>query len=216
MYFEKFNHGRNISPVIVLKRKSDSLKVSYDHCIICQASSKEQLRKSSESGRQKVKECMQKRRKFRDVANMEVLDKLEALNETEWESAELKWHKSCYSAFTSDHHIQWLQKKASESKASDTQATESTSRSGRRSIDPVDWTKCMFCQCVKREDLYNIEYMKKSKQIMEDTSLDPVMRVRLSGISDLPAAEGNYHLSCLVKLKKSARLEFWTGSWSCV
>ena len=70
-----------------------------------------------------MKECMQKRRNFRDVANIEVLDKLEALTETEWESAELKWHKICYSSFTSDHPIQRLQKKASESKASDTQAT---------------------------------------------------------------------------------------------
>ena len=60
----------------------------------------------------------------------------------------------------------------------------------------------MFCQCVKREDLHNIEYMKKSKQIMEDASLDPFMRVRLSGISDLPAAEGNYHLSCLVDFER--------------
>ena len=34
----------------------------------------------------------------------------------------------------------------------------------------------MFLQCVKREDLHNIEYMKKSKQIMEDASLDQVMR----------------------------------------
>ena len=106
-----------------------------------------------------MKECMQKRKKFRDVANIEVLDKLEGLTEIEWVSAELKWHKGCYSSFTSDHHIHRLQKKADESKASDTQAAESTSRSGRRSIDPVDWTKCMFCQCVKREALHNIDYV---------------------------------------------------------
>ena len=60
----------------------------------------------------------------------------------------------------------------------------------------------MFCPSVKREDLHNIGYMKKSKQVMEDASLDPVMRVRLSGISDHPAAEGKYHLSCLVNFER--------------
>ena len=60
----------------------------------------------------------------------------------------------------------------------------------------------MFCQAVKREEQHNIEYMNKSKQMMEDTRFDPVIRVRLSGISDLPAAEGNYHLSCLVNFER--------------
>ena len=117
-------------------------------------------------------------------------------------SNEIKWHKTCYSTFPSEQHIRWLQKKADEPNVSDTQANEPTSRSGRRSLDPVDWEKCIFCQSVKRLDLHNIEYMKKSIQIMEDGSLDPVMRVRLSGISDLPAAEGKYHLSCLVNFER--------------
>ena len=52
----------DVDPVIVLKRKSDSLKLSYDLCIICQASNKEQLRTASEGGKQKVKECVQRRR----------------------------------------------------------------------------------------------------------------------------------------------------------
>ena len=52
---------------------------------ICQASNKE-LRTASEGGKQKVKECVQRRRKFRDVANTEVLDRLESFNENEWAS----------------------------------------------------------------------------------------------------------------------------------
>ena len=44
----------------------------------------------------------------------------------------------------------------------------------------------MFCQYVNREELHNIEYMNKSIQMMEDASLDPVIRVPLmSRISDL-------------------------------
>lgn len=201
----------DVDPVIVLKRKSDSLKLSYDLCIICQASIKEQLRNASVGGKQKVRECTQRRRKFRDFANTEVLDRLESITENEWASVEMKWHKTCYSSFSSEHHIKRLQKKADESNEAETQGNEPAFRSGRRSLEPIDWKKCMFCQSVKREDLHNIEYMKKSKQIMEDASLDPVMRVRLSGISDLLAAEGKYHLSCLVNFERKVEKIRKTG-----
>ena len=95
-------------------------------------------------------ECIQRRRKFKDAASIEVLDRLESLNENEWGSAEIKWHKTCYSSLTSEHHIQRLEKKADILKVPETQTNEPASRSGRRSLDPVDWTKCMFCQAVKR------------------------------------------------------------------
>ena len=58
-----------------------------------------------------MKECVQRRRKFRDVANTEVLDRLESFNENEWASSEIKWHKTCYSTFSSEQHIRRLQKK---------------------------------------------------------------------------------------------------------
>ena len=48
---------------------------------------------------------------------------------------------------------------------------------------------------------------------MEDARLDPVMRVRLSGISDLPAAEGKYHLSCLVNFERKVEKIRKTGVW---
>ena len=48
----------------------------------------------------------------------------------------------------------------------------------------------------------SIEYMKKSNQITEDARLDSDTRVRLSGISDLPAAEGKYNFSCLVNFER--------------
>ena len=78
-----------IDPVIVLKRKSDLLKLSYDLCIICQVSSKGQLRSASEGGKKKVRECIQRRRKFKDAASIEMFDRLESLNENEWGSAEI-------------------------------------------------------------------------------------------------------------------------------
>ena len=95
---------------------------------------------------------MQRRRKFKDTASIEMLDRLKS----EWGSAEIKWHKTCYSSLTSEHHIQRLQKKADISKVPETKTNEPASRSGRRSSEPVDWTKCMFCQAVEREGLDNI------------------------------------------------------------
>ena len=71
----------------------------------------------------------------------------------------------------------------------------------------------MFCQkSVKREELHNIEYMEKSNQIMSNALFDPIMRVRLSGVSDLPAAEGKYHLPCLVKFESKVEKIRKTGT----
>lgn len=59
----------DVDPVTVLKRKSDVLKSYFDFCSICQASRKDQLRVGSEDGKQKVRECVRRRRQFRDVAS---------------------------------------------------------------------------------------------------------------------------------------------------
>ena len=94
-----------MDPETVLKGKS-SLKTSFDLCIFCQASSKEQLRNASETGKEKVKDCVKRRRKLRNVFNAAVLDRFESLTDCEWESDKLiQGHKNCYSTFTSEQQL---------------------------------------------------------------------------------------------------------------
>ena len=193
----------DFDPVTVLKRKS-SVKTSFDLCIFCQKSSKEQLRNASENGKEKVKDCLNRRRKLRDVSNATVLDRFESLSESEWESEKLiQWHKGCYSTFTLEQQLQRLQKKADEARVVEASTSVPTSR---RSTEPVDWTKCMFCQIRKKNDdveLHSVQEMPISDGLMKKAQLIPVMRLRFSGISDLPAAEGKYHLNCLVKFERN-------------
>lgn len=77
-----------------------------------------------------------------------MLDRLDSLSDTstEWASSEIKWHKNCYSSFISEMHIQRLQKKAEESIVSETKVTEPASRSGQRSVAPVDCESACFAK----------------------------------------------------------------------
>ena len=44
--------------------------------------------------------------------------------------------------------------------------------------------------------------MKKSTALIEEAKTDLLMNVRLAGVSDLIAAEGSYHLTCLIKFER--------------
>ena len=55
----------------------------------------------------------------------------------------------------------------------------------------------MFCQKDKSGvKLFNCQTMATSTKIIDLSEYDTVMRYRLAGVHDLPAAEGKYHLSC--------------------
>ena len=88
-------------PVAVLKRKSSDGTTQFELCLFCQGKKHEKLRDATNEGRGKVVQCLKKRRNFRDLSNTDLFDRLERITEDEWASFHLKWHKSCYSTFTS-------------------------------------------------------------------------------------------------------------------
>lgn len=72
-------------------------------------------------------------------------------------------------------------------------------RSSRQSQESVDWSKCLFCQeCISGQKLHNIECFSTSNRILKVVKLDSNLRCLLSGVSDLIATEGKYHLKCYV------------------
>ena len=74
---------------------------------------------------------------------------------------------------------------------------ETSSRTSRKSIH-MDSDRCMFCQDDDRRKMHNVVTMALSDKILTMAKHDLTMRVRLANVVDLVAAEGNYHLKCLV------------------
>ena len=97
-----------IGPVSAIKRKGEPLITTYAFCITCQNVTKELSRKSSNEGKVVG---LQKRRKLGDISSVILLDRIDTISDCEWDGDRLKWHKSCYSSFTSANHIKRLQKK---------------------------------------------------------------------------------------------------------
>ena len=77
----------------------------------------------------------------------------------------------------------------------------------RASLQPVDWSICIFCQSGSAKDPYmrNIRELPTSENILILAKNDKVMRIRLAGVNDLHAAEGKYHLKCLSKFKRQCK-----------
>ena len=66
----------------------------------------------------------------------------------------------------------------------------------------MDWSLCMFCQADNNKKVHGVEALEKSVDLLERTATDPVMSIRLSGVGDLIAAEGCYHLTCLITFER--------------
>jgi len=48
----------------------------------------------------------------------------------------------------------------------------------------------MFCQSQNKRKIHRVQTLEKSADVIERAKSDPVMSTRLSGVSDLIAAEG--------------------------
>ena len=68
----------------------------------------------------------------------------------------------------------------------------------RMQMDPVDWSLCLFCQTdVLNKPWRSVMTTKLSDQIIQASSLEHNIYVRLAGVIDLIAAAAKYHLTCL-------------------
>ena len=122
-----------------------------------------------------------------------------------WTTEELKWHKSCYSTFTSVIALNRLRKRfnlsASTSGASGSKTDTNQPRPHRQTLQ-ANFELCIFCQSSNTSGMRNVATMKLSDRLMESAKLDTVMGIRLANVVDLVAAEGKYHLKCLVQFER--------------
>ena len=68
----------------------------------------------------------------------------------------------------------------------------------------IDWKQCIFCQQDKRESLL-IQELPVSSRILDASKYDQALSVRLACVSDLTAADGAYHRSCMVKFERQTK-----------
>ena len=65
----------------------------------------------------------------------------------------------------------------------------------------IDWKQCIFCRQDKRESLL-IQELPVSSRILDASKYDQILSVRLACVSDLTAADGAYHRSCMVRFER--------------
>lgn len=185
---------------IVSKKRRIASDINWQKCFICQDdygkySQDKLLRKPSEDGLKCIRLRASERAKYKDVEYADTLDRIQEFLDTETEK--IKWHKTCYAAFTNVTFIARLKKSFERAKNSLEPASNCCPRSTRNSMPPVTWEKCIFCQKDKPGDKpRNIQVSSTSEKILHLAQQDTELRPRLAGVNDLIAAEGKYHLIC--------------------
>ena len=200
----------DIAPLISLKRKKGDLDhTNFKHCLFCQATDTEKLMLRSDEGKERVRVVARERESLMDTTYTSVIERFNNISEADWINANsVKWHKNCYSLFTAENKLQRLRAKLSRLLECKTKTKKLTdcdneqSKLSRSCCPAVDWNICIFCQATSTVDLHNIATFALSEKIISLSENDLVMSVRLSGISDLIAAEGKYHLKCLVTFER--------------
>jgi len=131
--------------VVTLKR---ALEVDLKLCIFSQKrnKSKDNEREATSYSKNVVYEATTKWRKYRNVANREVIDLLEYLLGRNDDTCSA-WLGNCYAQCTSKEKIQRLQQKGETSEELRPATTAPNSlRKTRSHVEKVNWSRCIFCQ----------------------------------------------------------------------
>ena len=192
-------------------------EIDVNLCIFCQKrkAGKDHLIVPGEQGWNKARESLQCRRQIGEVGD--VINRLdEVFSGNYCTTRNIKWHKQCYGHFTEKVRIEQLATRLKKQSHEEMKPMYSRDQDGhvsgnndkernlRRSIQPVNWDQCIFCQSEKPKDrLVSIMTFSMSKQILESAYLHQKLSVRLAGVNDLIAAEGKYHLVCLRAFERS-------------
>lgn len=94
--------------------------------------------------------------------------------------------------------LEHLQKPQAANSKQEATSSSCDSCSLRRHVELVNWNLCIFCQTVfSKARLISATTKQMSDQIIQASSLDYKIGLRLAGVIDLTAAEAKYHLTYL-------------------
>ena len=93
-----------------------------------------------------------------------VLDRLNILSDEDFDGLELRWHKTCYSNFSSESKLQRLRKQCQTSTSiASTSFPCTSSTPKRRSCQAaIDWSHCMFYKAHSNKKVHRVETPEKS------------------------------------------------------
>jgi hypothetical protein len=161
-----------------------------DKCVICQKVRKaKELRGATTKGLVMLREAFDTRTKYKCEQYLDVLNGHIDLDD---ESIKLKWHKDCFSGFTSSLHLNRLKAKYDKANAPSGQTenivdptNETTGVLSRSGVPQMEWNKCLFCQ--ESGSLRQVQTLETSEKIIKGSQNHLLLQYRLAGISDLVA-----------------------------
>ena len=126
----------------------------------------------------------------------------------------MKWHKSCYSTYTSIRNIFYNPGASQETSETDETLSVSSSSSSRSPESVTNWNLCLFCQqrrCKGEHILLLVS--KEHHQQVHETILnaanvrgDETIKHRLIG-EDLVVCEARYHAGCYKRFTSISNLK---------
>jgi len=165
--------------------------------------------KVSSDGFHSVDTIRQLRLKLRNDNYQEATDRLTEILRAD-SPQPFSWHKDCRSNYMSKCKVERLRKAElkemnDESLSSSNQEANQQNVSLRSKTPQINWKQCIFCQQDRNEALHLIQEMKVSSRILEAAKYDQTLRVKLSCVNDLTAADGTYHRSCMVQFDRRTK-----------
>jgi len=122
--------------------------VDYSCCLFCQKQKSDELWTDTLDGKKRTR-CCWTAEEARRYNYHDVFEALDQLSPQDFNGMEIKWHKSCYSVFTSKTNLSRLRAKrqGSGTNSADQQCIDVIPQPiWRSSQGAVDWKVCMFCQ----------------------------------------------------------------------
>ena len=195
------------SPGVKTNAKRRKVMTDYTKCIKCQKG-----RTSLQSGKlNSIKRFVAAAQKRQD----DVYCRIQVdIVDGDLNSETVKWHKSCYSTYTSIRNIFYNPGASQETSETDETLSASSSSSLRSPESVTNWNLCLFCQqrrC-KGEHILLLVSKERHQQVHEtilnaaNVRGDETIKRRLIG-EDLVACEARYHAGCCKRFTSISNLK---------
>ena len=114
---------------------------NWELCVICQINTPDSLSCATEKGRDTLFDAINKRQ---DDAYRRLYDEFNSLNLVPLN--EIKYHRSCYKAYTSKRNLQRFVSDVPECSNTSNDASVSTMKTRSKTLPQINWDYCVFCR----------------------------------------------------------------------
>ena len=137
---------------------------NWELCVICQINTNDSLSCATEKGRDTLFDAINKRQ---DDVYRRLYDEFNSLSLVPLN--EIKYHRSCYKAYTSKRNLQRFVSDVPECSNTSNDASVSTMKTRSKTLPQINWDYCIFCRqkAIKKDrKLKRIESSERVKYIL--------------------------------------------------